>query len=118
MKPKLLLGNRNSGKTKRLLETVMWLKALIICPSQIHATALRQSCKGSPAFDRVEFISCKNKYHFEGREYDIICIDEWRVCAQKNDLIFRATYQSKIQPVLTERLDTENFDVEVLYAEG
>ena len=118
MKPKLLIGRRGSGKTQRLLETVMWLKALVICYSNDAAKYLERKYRGQKCFERVSFISANQADRFcRERDFDIVCVDEWRKC-YKNSIVTRyidtALEYSKIQPVFTERLDTEHFDVEIL----
>jgi len=114
MKPKLLLGPASSGKTERLLETVMWLNAIVLCPSRSHARDLEYSYGRKPAFSRVKFIPCSLYRNLFGKEFDIVCMDEWRECVRREPACYEIIYRGKIQPVLTERLDVEHFEMELL----
>lgn len=114
MKPKLILGERGVGKTTRLLETVKWLKAAFICASQNRAILLRNVIHNQKGYESVSFIPATSYLALDGNEWDIIVVDEWKDCVAKNIKLLDYLCKSKIQPILTERLDTDNFDIEIL----
>lgn len=118
MKPKLILGERGVGKTTRLLETVKWLKGAFICSTQDRVKELRNIVYGQKGYENVSFIPATNYLFLDDQEWDVIVIDEWKNCVSKNIkeniYLLDFLYKSKIQPVLTERLDTDNFDIEIM----
>ena len=115
MNPKLLLGKGGCGKTTRILQTVRWLNALVICYSNDYVRDLKRLCSNEKGFEGVNFVSAKVADTFiRGRFFDIVCVDEWRKCYAKNNYLDACLKVSKIQPVFTERLDTDNFDVEIM----
>lgn len=114
MKPKLIIWDRRTGKTTRILETVKWLKALVICPTKVCASKLNLLTLNDRAYKNVVYtthteISMKK---FEGYEkFDIVCIDEldfFRYGLIAYSGIFEL---SKLQPVITISLDNY-FEVE------
>ena len=113
MKPKLILGGKSSGKTTRLLETVKWLKALIVCSTQQQALVLRKNMFKQKGYENVYAITVSEYSSAYGKQYDIVCFDEYD---PRNHCVALETLlsMSKIQPVLTQSLDNEHFDIEII----
>lgn len=114
MKPKLILGKRGSGKTTRLLETIKWLRALLIVQNEQTAKAIRCFVLGKKGYNSVDIISCSAYQLAHGREYDIVCVDERSLCLEKGNDWCDLIYRGKIQAVLTETLDDDHFEIEIL----
>ena len=108
------MGNKGTGKTTRLLETVMWLKAVIVVSSNTLAQDFRRRYAKDKRYNKVVFVSCTSMKQIQGRFWDIICVDDWRICIDISDDFFGFLEYSLLQPIFTERLDTDQFDIEVL----
>lgn len=114
MKPKLIIWDRYTGKTTRILETVKWLKALVICPNKLYVNSLKGQTVGDKGFKNVTFISIneilgdKMKGH---EDFDIVCMDEFNIIEDYQILHSYIFKLSKLQPVIATSLDNY-FEVE------
>lgn len=113
MKPKLIIWDRRTGKTTRILETVKWLKALVICPTKIYANKLNLLTLNDRAYKNVIYTTHTeiSKKFADYEEFDIVCIDELDLCFYESILSSGILRLSKIQPVITTSLD-KYFEVE------
>ncbi len=114
MKPKLIIWKRGTGKTTRILETVKWLKALVICHNKLHVESLKAKTAGDKSYKNVIFISVNEILNrkMDGHEdFDIVCVDEFNIIEDYVILQLNILKSSKLQPVITTSLD-DYFEVE------
>ena len=114
MKPKLIIWDTWTGKTTRILETVQWLKALVICPNKQYASDLKKQIIGKKAFKNVIFmcmLEILNGKLNGSCDFDIICIDEFDILEDYVILQTDIFKLSRLQPVITTSLD-KYFEVE------
>ena len=112
MKPKLLLKDRRTGKTTRLLETVKWLTGAIVVPDFAQKKEIERKIYGKAGYERVKIITDNGLALLDGVHWDIICVDELNLFLDKTrEMLDRIQQRSKCQIVITTSFD-EGFDVE------